>query len=506
MPIRRELKTSRLFRRAAAALLAVIAGSSSAPASVAPSAGAIAGMALLHQGRFDAAASTFAEISRQRPADPEGPFFEAFVTWWRLLDRPKDKEALRAFEVKLQEGIERGEAALEGPEAQRGRIIAGTALVLSAQSRAFSGKYFSAGSAARRGHKYLEAALAEDPNAADAWFALGAYKYFAARMPWLVRALSVFLRIPGGDAEEGLAGLRKAASDGKYFRVEASLLLTHIYADQRENDFRIALDHMGAARSLEPASPLLAAIEGRLQFALGRLAAAEKISRDCLDLSRAEPAVTPVVPALARVRLALSLYYEYRPAEAATELRPLLQPGAELPEGVPETVRSLAARLSMDLADPTLKSAAPAQSEDGRPAEPSPRAAAAAPAPLDAAAAFAKLRGGEPAPAIESLTSAIEKDPNDPVSRYHLARAYEAAGRRPEAVAALARCLEAGAALPRTLQGWAMIRLGAALEAEGKRAEAETWYHRAADLKGFVFRRAAEDRLKHAGDQPPPEG
>jgi hypothetical protein len=51
-----------------------------------------------------------------------------------------------------------------------------------------------------------------------------------------------------------------------------------------------------------------------------------------------------------------------------------------------------------------------------------------------------------------------------------------------------------------------MLRLGASFEAEGKPDEARSWYHRAADLKGFVFRRAGADRLKHPENQDPPEG
>jgi len=491
----------------APALLLAALGGVPAHASVEPSPGALEGMALLHQGRFDAASSTFAGISRSRPKDPEGPFFEAFVSWWRLLDRPKDSRTSEAFAERLKEGIRRGEDLLDGPEAQRGRVFAGTALILSAQSHAFSKSYFAAGSDARRGYKYLEEALARNPDEADALFAMGAYKYFAARMPWLVKALSLFLRIPTGDAEAGLAGLEKAASGGTYFRVEADLLLTHIYADEQESDDRVALHHLRAARALEPASPLLAAIEGRLLYGLGLLGDAERVSRESLALAEAAPIVTPAVPALARLRLALTLYYEYRPSDAAVELRPLVLPGADLPEGVPESVQSLAMRLSMDLSDPGLDPTLAGRGHRGPGvgSDP-PKPSAAAPTPLDAAAAFTRLRGGEPSQATEWLTSAVEKDPNDPVALYHLARAYGAEGKRSDAVAALSKCLGQGPRLPKTLQGWAMIRMGASLEADGKRAEAEVWYHRAADLKGFVFRRAAVDRLRHPDDQGPPQG
>ncbi|MBI3450999.1 MAG: tetratricopeptide repeat protein [Acidobacteria bacterium] len=493
------------FAAAAGMLWASIGLTEAAAGPVEPSPEALAGISLLHQGRFDAASAAFAVISSGRPLDPEGPFFEAFVSWWRLLDRPKDIEAQKRFDERLQDSIARGEALLDGPDAQRGRILAGTALVLSAQSRAFAGRHLSAASAARRGYRHLEAALAENPGAADAGFAMGAYKYFAARMPWLVRALGVFFRIPRGDVEEGLAALRDAELNGRYFRVEASLLLTHIYADEEEDDMRIALDHLRLARAVEPRSPLLAAVDGRLQFALGRLGAAEAASRECLEMSRTEPAVTPAVPALARVRLALALYYQYEPRAAADELAPLLAAGEDQPEGVADSVRSLSERLRMDLGEPLLLGGAKTVEMDGHQEAPA-RVTAPAPAPVAIAAGLQRLHAGAPAEAIESLAAAVNRDPNDPVLRYHLGRAYQTAGRRGEAVAALTSALESPTKLPRVLQGWAMIRLGSAMDGDARRAQAEDWYRKASQLKGFLFRRAAEDRLRHDGDQLPPEG
>ncbi len=511
--------------------------------AVEPSVEARAGILLLHEGRFDAAEEAFTGISSRRPEDPEGPFFEAFVTWWRLLDGPKDPDRVRLFEERLQEGVRRAEALLPGPEAQRGRILAGTALILAAQSRAWSGSFLSAGSAARQGHRHLEAALEADSGAADAWFALGAYKYFAARMPWLVRALGVFFRIPGGNAEEGLSGLIEASRDARYFAAEAGLLLAYIYSSEHEDDYGTALGHLRTLRAREPASPLFAALDARLNFFTGHLAAAESAARQAIALSSAPPAVTPDIPALARLRLAQSLYYQYRPREALEELMPLLEPDSHLPEGYGAIASALDARLRVDLTEAPMTVAGSASAAGAATASPFPapattgpgpgapagaasppgtgadgRAAvtptkpgsiaAAAPLPNDplAAAAVERLRDGAAAEAAAALAAATGRNPGDLVLRYHLARAYEAAGRRSEAMAELRRCLEPKAGLPRTLQGWALIRLGAALEAEGKWLEAEDQYRRAASLKGFPFRRAAQERLRHPGPGIPPEG
>src|SRR5262245_36190962 len=129
------------FHLYGAMALALVCASTTAPAaavttSLSPSDETRAACVLLHQGRFDAASGSVHEVSVDRPLAPEGPLFEALTTWWRLLDKPKDPGLLKVLDERLQETVKRSELLLGGPDAQRGRIFAGTALVLIAQSRA----------------------------------------------------------------------------------------------------------------------------------------------------------------------------------------------------------------------------------------------------------------------------------------------------------------------------------------------------------------------------------
>lgn len=500
------------FRRAALAAAATIAATGMAGAAAGrlePSAQARAGLAMLHQGRFSMAAAAFADLSKQRPADPEGPVFESLVAWWRLIERPKDKAQHELFDARLDEGVKRAEALLGGGDAQRGKLFAGTALMLSAQSHAWEKSYFAAGSAARRGHKYLEEALAADPDLVDAWFALGAYKYFAAKMPWLVKALRFLVAIPGGDAEQGLRGLRSVAEKGAYFRTESQLLLSFIYSSDDEDDFRQSLDYIARARAAEPGSPLLAAAEARLHFLIGHLSSAEKTARESVAMMSEVPGVLPEIGAMARLRTALSLYYSYRPREALEQAVQLDSPAASVPEDAQPTLQSLLVRLRADLGETPRPPAGDPGGSDGAPDPSKPvRALTAAPVPSDpeAASAVARLTTATCAESIAVLEKAARLHPEDAVVRYHLARAYQIAGKNAEAVAELKKLVAPAAALPRLLQGWANLRLGSLQEAAGDRTAAEISYRRAAATKGFLFRRAAEDRLLHPGVKDPPEG
>jgi tetratricopeptide (TPR) repeat protein len=484
-----------------AALSGVAAGSRS---SIKPSDEALQSLQLLHQGRFQAASEGFAQVSKALPDDPEGPLFEGLTTWWKLLDSPKDPVLLRMFQVHLAEATRRGEALMKSKDIQRGRILAGTAHILSAQAHVAQGNYLDAGRAARIGHQYLEEALVADPLAADAWFALGAYKYFADRLSWIVKLLRFMVRIPGGDLDGGLAGLHRASRNGTFFASEADLLLAYIYSSEHEDDYRKALKYLNSARQRTPDSPLYDVIQSRFLFSLGRLAEAEASAQASLELAAKIPGVAANVRDSARVRLSLALYYQYRHFEAQDALAPLLAPDAVVPDASLKTFTSLAARLEHDIERAEArKTGAP---PPGRipPKSNAVRLIAAAPLPRHAtgAEALEHLRKGEAGDAAEVLEKLVAAHPGDMISRYHLARAYMASGQHRQAADQLELILGPDVKIPKTLKGWALLRLGSAFEEMGRPGEARVFYQRSSDLKGFVFRRAAEDRLKYPATVP----
>ncbi len=496
---RRRRATSGLLAAVVSALCAGSVRAEPADGAAPLPARSLEALSLLHQGRFDAASSAFAEISRTRPGDPEGPLFEALTVWWRLIDSPEDEGLRVTIQERLAEAVRRGEGLIERGDVQRGRIFTGTAQLLTAQTEAFSGGYLAAGRAARAGHELLEAALVADPGASDARFALGAYKYFAARLPWLVRLLRVFVRLPGGSLEEGLAALKDAADGGLYFRSEALLLLAYIHSEGDEADLREAHRYLARARRLEPASPLLAAIEARFHFDMGRLADTERIARESLSLAAQAPGVAPAVPALAKLRLAFALFYQYRHREASEVLGQLAPSREDLPRE---------SRPRMDALLERLRESSAAASGAEAPGARSAGSVSPAPLPADREAreAIEKLLAGRPREAADLLGRAATKLPDDAVVRYHFARASQIAGDHVSAERELQRLLSSPGKLPKTLRGWALLRIGAALEARGRAAEAPTYYRRAAGLDGFVFRGAAHDRLAHPEEVFAPEG
>jgi len=505
-PAQTSRSLPRPIRAALASCLLAAACTAAWAGGIQPSPEAGKGLDLLHSGRFREAAATFQLVSKSSPADPEGPLLEGLTTWWKLLDNPKDPELLRTLLGHLEEATRRGEALAGTKDSQRGRILGGTAQMLAAQTHASLKDYFAAGSAARRGHKLLEDALEEDPAAADAGFAMGAYKYFAAKMSWIIRLLRFVILLPGGSESEGLAALKQAADNGRFFGTESNLLLAYIYSSDDEEDFRKGLAYLEAARRSVPDSPLLDVVRSRFLFSLGDLAGAEATARQSLEASGKLPGVAAQIPALARLRLGLSLYYEYRPEEAREAIASLL--GAErelLPEGSSDTLDSLVARLDSDLSRATEAAGSDEGETPPSPAAVSVKRIAAAPLPPgpEGSRAIEKLREGDVKGAVEMLRSIVDARPNDMVSRYHLARAYQAAGEGDKAAELLGVVTGVESRIPKTLRGWALLRLGSAEEARGRLSQARAYYSRASELSGFVFRRAAGDRIKNPATAPP---
>jgi len=117
------------------------------------------GLQALRSGRFEEAERSFARLSHESPADPEGPFFQAFEMWWKLLDRSHDRPELRLrMEERLEEASERARVLQSAPDRddqERGLVFFGVARLLDAQSKAMRGSHMGAAGSARQGHKAL---------------------------------------------------------------------------------------------------------------------------------------------------------------------------------------------------------------------------------------------------------------------------------------------------------------------------------------------------------------
>ena len=477
-------------------------------------AGVDIGIEALRQGRFVRAGDQFALVSREAPQAAEGPFFEAFLLWWRLLDRTSPEEArpLRlAMEERLAETERRAReiARTSDPVVrQRALTFLGTALLLEAQSKVARGAHLSAASAARQGHQALSEVLEAQPDSPDALFAMGVYNYFADKMSAFVKGLRFLLFIPGGDAERGLSQLEACADNSRIFGTESLLLLGHIYSGNFERDFTKALVYVSRAATRHPDSPLIALVRADLLFKLGRLKEASATATGALRMIRSSTGYAPDLEGLAAHRISACTLELHDPltamAQAEEDLK-LSSTGTSLTRrrfaallvaaaresGAPERALSPLERLALP----------PDELESIR-----SRVRSSRPDPLAGprASALQSFALGREDQALHAIQALLDEHPDDQRLQYDYGRMLQQQGRAAEAQSHLLLALEGDVQTRHVdIAGWALLRLGWAREAAGERAVALTYYRRASQLKHFTFQAAALDLLDHPALSPP---
>lgn len=294
-------------------------------------------LVLLHDGRFDAAAAT---LDRADPGadDPRIAFFRAFVVYWRLLYDEDNESLRRTFESALRESLRLAESEASGGEPDPEMALwSGNARLLRAELRAAEKHPFSAGFEAKKAKRLLEAAERSGDHriGVEPLFGLGTYNYVADRLPAFVKGLKALLFLPGGDRDRGLAQLDRAATESRYFSLEARILLATIYANKHERMYEIARRQAELALRAAPeaiaAHHASAVIEMSLadpEKAIVRLDAA-------LDRARSLGDVHPSVVAALELLRARADFANLRPDLARERASRLL---ARKKPGVPDSI------------------------------------------------------------------------------------------------------------------------------------------------------------------------
>jgi tetratricopeptide (TPR) repeat protein len=320
--------------RVACALIAMLGVALSTPAAPRPSETPspddprLKVLALLHDGRFDAADRLAETIDREGESTEEA-FFRAFVTYWRLLYDPRNGKLRDEFDRRLKRTIDLAKRA-KG-DAGELALWKGSAHLLRAQLRATQKKIFSAGFEAKKANKWLKQAVADGSHPAESDFGLGTYEYFADRVPAIVKGLRAILTIPGGDRSQGLERLHRASRDSEYFALEARIVLATIYSDDEELMYDEATAEIDAALGRYPDVLAILHAAARIELELGRYGPALENLQQALSKAEGQPGTATSVIAALRYYTAAAELARFRPDRALVVIRPL----AAAPEQVP---------------------------------------------------------------------------------------------------------------------------------------------------------------------------
>ena len=234
---------------------------------------------------------------------------EALSLWWQIHIDPESRLLDAAFLSKVNAAIAEAEQMTKAePNRAEAWFYLGAAYGVRAQFRVYRVERLAAARDGKRIKDALERALALDPSMHDAEFGIGMYRYYAGVAPAYFRFLRFLLLLPGGDREEGLRQLERAAARGRLVRGEAQYQI-HILYLWYERKWLDALTIIRDLQDRYPRNPLLRHIEAEILDVYTHDAAASlKASEQLLTMAQSRSVNRPdLASTVARLNIAKQL-------------------------------------------------------------------------------------------------------------------------------------------------------------------------------------------------------
>ncbi len=186
-------------------------------------------------GRYGKALKIFNGVVKKTPDDPRGYFFLASV--YNILSGYFDDPTFRdGFDDNASKALAISEARIKVDLNDADAfLLAGLTMGMLGMDAARSQSYVRAFLRSRKTKKYLERAIALNPDLGDAYYGLGVYYFWRARAKWLRRLAPLI----GNTGEEGLRYLRRAVRSGRWLRDLARIELVYtLYTEKKFNEGR----------------------------------------------------------------------------------------------------------------------------------------------------------------------------------------------------------------------------------------------------------------------------
>ncbi len=268
---------------------------------------------------------------------------EALSLWWQIQLDPESRALDPLFLATVNAAIAEAEQMTTAePDRAEAWFYLGAAYGVRAQFRVHRVERLAAARDGKRIKDALERALAIDPEMHDAEFGIGMYRYYADIAPAFFRFLRFLLLMPGGDREQGLRQLERAAAEGVLVRGEAQFQIHVIYL-WYEKKWPQALDIIRDLQQRYPRNPLLRQIEAEiLDVYFHDAKASLEASEQLLALAtRGEVHHAGIAEIVARLNIAQQSIALQQPRRAASELDQVIAIEPRAPAGALARARAL---------------------------------------------------------------------------------------------------------------------------------------------------------------------
>jgi tetratricopeptide (TPR) repeat protein len=180
--------------------------------------------------KFDEALVLADKIIRAFPGDPEGYLYKCGVRWKMLEEGCVSSKDSAKDEIKVlidKACVLSGQKLQSDPNNVRSLFYYASSLLYRAGFGAVNHDWFAVMSDGGKAKQLLEKAISMDSSFYDAYSGLGAFNYYAARIPWYVKPVALLLGVNGNE-EKGVAELKKAVRFGNYSKAEAAVFLASV--------------------------------------------------------------------------------------------------------------------------------------------------------------------------------------------------------------------------------------------------------------------------------------
>ncbi len=253
------------------------------------------GLDLMMDGNLDRAIEIFRDIQKKDPQSPLGYLLEADAVWWRIYYATAnltDPDVFAAtdlpstpydahFKDLVNATISKSDARIRAQQdVARNYLYQGMTYALRARLEGLRDRDLPTARAGKKMRSLLLKSLELDPNLTDAYLGVGIYNYFVDTLSAIVKILSFFIGLPGGNRVRGLQQLQMAAEKGDLARAEAKFYLAKDYSRPNERQYARSLELFQQLANEYPHNPLWPMLIGSLHCRMGNIRECETRYRE----------------------------------------------------------------------------------------------------------------------------------------------------------------------------------------------------------------------------------
>jgi tetratricopeptide (TPR) repeat protein len=208
---------------------------------------------LYMNGDFTQALSQIEAYIGTHPNEATGYLVRGMCREWEQMSLNKKNDGLSLADYQKANGL--AQLALEkNPGDWDAKILLGNTFMYVAKKQIDSGSKLTGGGTLKKSQGLMNEAITQNPNAFDAYLALGIFNYFSENIPSGFKWLAMLIGFKG-DAAKGITYINKAASSPNLTQGDAEFM--QLYIAHKKKDY---------PRALQVSESLSSKYPGNLKF------------------------------------------------------------------------------------------------------------------------------------------------------------------------------------------------------------------------------------------------